>query len=82
MPSYIPASGCTLHLVGVCVNRIGTVRIFNQVYDFDAQTVLDDAIVPIRLTHTPTTYRFRGVNRRVAYGRSRPHRIGIPAIAS
>jgi len=25
MPSYIPASGCTLHLVGVCVNRIGTV---------------------------------------------------------
>ena len=38
--------------------------------------------VPIRLTHTPTTYRFRGVNRRVAYGRSRPHRIGIPAIAS
>jgi hypothetical protein len=42
----------------------------------------DVRTVPIRLTHTPTTYRFRGVNRRVAYGRSRPHRIGIPAIAS
>jgi len=26
MPSYIPATGCTLHLVVVCVNRIGKVR--------------------------------------------------------
>ena len=25
MPSFIPATGITLHLVGVCVNRIGVV---------------------------------------------------------
>jgi len=25
-PSFIPAFGGTLHVVGVCVNRIGTVR--------------------------------------------------------
>jgi hypothetical protein len=23
MPTFIPARGCTLHLAGVCVNRIG-----------------------------------------------------------
>src|SRR5271163_2221870 len=26
MPSYIPATGCTLHLVVVCVNRIGKLQ--------------------------------------------------------
>src|SRR5271166_3083154 len=30
LPSFILATGCTLHLVGVCVNRIGEVASFRQ----------------------------------------------------
>jgi len=31
MPSFIPATGITLHLVGVCVNRIGVERTFGWI---------------------------------------------------
>ena len=30
MPSFIPATGITLHLAGVCVNRIGVAQITND----------------------------------------------------
>ena len=30
MPTFIPACGRTLHLAGVCVNRIGTVNFSNH----------------------------------------------------
>jgi hypothetical protein len=29
MPDFIPATGRTLHVVGVCVNRIGIVEMIN-----------------------------------------------------
>src|SRR4029077_13557310 len=39
MPTFIPARGRTLHLAGVCVNRIGTID--SSVFSFQAKVQVD-----------------------------------------
>ena len=43
MPTFIPARGCTLHLAGVCVNRIGILR--TTIIEFEKSPVTRDVIV-------------------------------------